>query len=157
MLHIVGTDGHAQYCDVRALHGDGQTIHCRIEVQPELGPDAEVTTLIGIVQDVTEVRRTKEALRRSQSLLRAIIDAIPAAITVKDREGRFVLVNAYEADYHGQAVGWFTGRALTDMFAPEDAARIAGRDRAVIESGETLEVEQIAATDRYRRLRTWVE
>jgi hypothetical protein len=43
------------------------------------------------------------------------------------------------------------------MFAPEDAARIAGRDRAVIESGETLEVEQIAATDRYRRLRTWVE
>jgi two-component system cell cycle sensor histidine kinase/response regulator CckA len=157
MLHIVGTDGHAQYCDVRALHGDGQTIHCRIEVQPELGPDAEVTTLIGIVQDVTEVRRTKEALRRSQSLLRAIIDAIPAAITVKDREGRFVLVNAYEADYHGQAVGWFTGRALADMFAPEDAARIAGRDRAVIESGETLEVEQIEATDRYRRLRTWVE
>jgi PAS domain S-box-containing protein len=157
MLHTVGTVRQTQHCEVRALRGDGRLIHCRIEMQPELGPGDEVTALIGIVQDVTGIRRTKEALRRSQSLLRATIDAIPAAVTVKDCEGTFVLVNAYEADYHGHAVDWFTDRTLADMFAPEVAARIAARDRTVIESGEPLEVEQIEAIDRYGRLRTWVE
>ncbi len=157
MLRTAGTDKRARNCEVRAFRGDGRAIQCRIEVQPEFGPGDEAVALIGIVQDITGDRRTEEALRRSQSLLRAVIDAIPAAITVKDRDGRFVLVNGYEADYHGQAVPWFTDRMLADMFAPEVAARIAARDRTVIESGEPLEVEQIEAPDRYGSLRTWVE
>jgi len=157
MLRTAGTDKRALDCEVRALRGDGRAIQCRIEVQPELGPGDEAIALIGIVQDITGVRRTEEALRRSQSVLRALIDAIPAAITVKDRDGRFVLVNAYEADYHGQAVDWFSGRALADMFEPEVAARIAARDRAVVESGEPLEIEQIEAADRHGRVRTWLE
>jgi len=157
LLHSAGTGRHARHCEVRAVRGDGRMIHCRIEMQPELGSGDEVTTLIGIVQDITDIRRTKEALRRSQSLLRAIIDSIPAAVTVKDRAGTFVLVNAYEADYHGQAVEWFTGKVLADMFAPEAAARIAALDRTVFASGEPLEVEQIEATDRNGRLRTWIE
>jgi len=157
MLRTAGMDKRALDCKVRALRGDGRAIQCRIEVQPELGPGDEAIALIGIVQDITGVRRMEEALRRSQSVLRALIDAIPAAITVKDRDGRFVLVNAYEADYHGQAVDWFSGRALADMFEPEVAARIAARDRAVVESGEPLEIEQIEAADRHGRVRTWLE
>jgi PAS domain S-box-containing protein len=157
MLRIAGADGHTQVCEVRALTSDSRTIHCRIEVQPELGPSEGGATLVGIVQDITEFRRTEEALRRSQALLRVLIDAIPAAVTVKDRDGRFVLVNSYEADYHGQTVEWFTGRVLADMFEPEAAARIAARDRAVFESGQPLDVEQIETADREGRLRTWVE
>jgi PAS domain S-box-containing protein len=157
MLQAVGADGSARSCDLRALSVDGRTIRCRVEVQPEFGRGDEAAALIGIVQDITEIDRTEEALRRSQSLLRAVIDAIPAAITVKDRDGRFVSVNSYEADYHGQSVEWFTGKVLADMFDPEVAARIGARDRAVVESGDLLEVEQIETVDRHGYLRTWVE
>jgi two-component system, chemotaxis family, CheB/CheR fusion protein len=102
MLRIAGASGHVQVCDVRARTGDGRTICCRIEVQPEVGAGKSVSALVGIVQDITEIGRPEQALRRSQSLLRVLIDAIPAAITVKDRDGRFVLVNSYEGTTTGR-------------------------------------------------------
>jgi len=65
-LRTVAAGGRAQVCDVRARRGDGRTIRCRIEVQPELGPGDKVEALIGIVQDTSEMWRAEEALRRSQ-------------------------------------------------------------------------------------------
>src|SRR5262245_15493078 len=95
LLRIASTNGCAQAGELRALAGDGRTIRCRIEMQPEFGPGGEVAALIGVVQDITEDRPTEEALRRSQALLQAVIDAVPALISVTDADGRYVFVNAY--------------------------------------------------------------
>ncbi|MGE0118657.1 MAG: PAS domain S-box protein [Dongiaceae bacterium] len=144
-------------CEVRVMRQDGNVRRCSIELQPEIDGDGRVTALVGIVQDLTEEMRTEEALRQSQSLLRALIDAIPAAITVRDCDGRFVLVNTYEADYYGRPTEWFNGKVLADVYPADLAQRIAVRDRAVIATGRPLPVGQVEFNEPDGRTTIWLE
>ncbi len=144
-------------CEVRVIRQDGNARRCSIELQPEVDGNGRVTALVGIVRDLTEEKRTEDALRQSQSLLRALIDAIPAAITVRDRDGRFVLVNTYEADYYGRPTEWFDGKVLADVYPADLAQRIAARDRAVIATGRPLPVGQVEFDEPDGRTTIWLE
>ncbi len=143
--------------EVRVVGRDRHVSCCRIDVEPEFDGNGSVAALVGIVQEVTEHARTKEALRETQSLLRALIDAIPASVTVKDSSGRFVLANAYEAAYHGHPVEWFAGKVLADMFPADVAERIGARDRAVIATGEPVNLGQIDFIHTDGRTTSWLE
>jgi PAS domain S-box-containing protein len=87
--------------------------------------------------DITDRKKAEATVRESQSLLRAIIDAVPATVTVKDVEGRYVVVNAYQANYLGRPIEWFEGRSIADVYAAEYVRQIAERDRLVVETGQT--------------------
>ena len=143
--------------DVRVVRKDGIALQCRVALDPEVDGDGTVRALVGIVQDLTERARTQVALHESQSFLRALIDAIPASVTVKDGEGRFVLANAYEAAYHGQPVEWFADKVLADMFPADVAERIAARDRMVIETGQPVNLGQIDFVEPDGRTTSWLE
>ena len=52
-----------------------------------------VTHVIGLTRDVTEVRRTQEALRSRESFLDKLIETSPVGIIVFDTEGAFVFAN----------------------------------------------------------------
>jgi PAS domain S-box-containing protein len=56
-----------------------------------------VKYIVSVGVDITDRKKAEETVRESQSLLRAIIDAVPATVTVKDLKGRYVIVNAYQA------------------------------------------------------------
>src|SRR5262249_52656143 len=128
LLRIAGVDRSAEAGELRVLVGDGRTIRCRIEVQPEFGPGGAVAALIGILQDITEDWPAEEALRRSQALLQAVIDAVPALISVTDADGRYVFVNAYSAAYHGHSADWFPGKRIEDVHRPDYAQLLRERD-----------------------------
>ena len=53
----------------------------------------KVTGYIGIVDDITDRKAVEEVVRASEMRLRAILDNMPAVISLKDLEGRYVLVN----------------------------------------------------------------
>ncbi len=55
----------------------------------------------GTTSDITEIKSGQEALLRERAFLRQVIDAVPSVIFVKDREGRFLLVNAALARSYG--------------------------------------------------------
>jgi PAS domain-containing protein len=50
--------------------------------------------IVDVSLDITERKRNESAVRESRNLLRAIIDAVPMTVHVKDTDGRYVLVNA---------------------------------------------------------------
>lgn len=49
--------------------------------------------MMGIVQDITERRVAEEALRRSETMLQAIIDTEPECVKLIDAEARLIMMN----------------------------------------------------------------
>ena len=50
-------------------------------------------TMIGFFRDISERRRTEEAIRRSEALLRSVMDSLPVGVTIADKEGKILSAN----------------------------------------------------------------
>jgi len=107
-------------------------------------------------RDVTEQKRAEEALRDSRALMRAVIDAVPATINVKDCDGRYVLVNAALANYHRRAVEDFPGKDLAEFYPESYAARIRARDAEIIATGATTGLYEMEYADHDGSVSTWI-
>ena len=57
--------------------------------------------IVAIGKDVTDRKQADQALRENEEFLRLVIDTTPAHIFVKDRSGKFLLVNKLAAEAHG--------------------------------------------------------
>ena len=153
MFEPGGADYEIEY---RILRADGEirTIH---EIAEHIyADDGTLLYSVGTLQDVTERARAEAALRESQSLLRAVVDTAPATINVKDRDGRYVLVNAYQAKYHGRPVDWFPGRSPRDIYDPAYAARLREFDLKIIETGTALDFHELDYTTPDGRETKWL-
>jgi len=51
----------------------------------------QVTSVLGVSRDITEQKRTEEALRASEERLRAVVSNAPLILWAADRDGRFAL------------------------------------------------------------------
>jgi diguanylate cyclase (GGDEF)-like protein/PAS domain S-box-containing protein len=105
----------------------------------------QIVGVATIAADVTELRaaqaRLDEALareRESRQLLDTLFETSPIAITVVDRDLRYVRVNGKAADDAGMGAGLadMVGRTPRDVFAPVYAEQIESGMRAVLASGE---------------------
>lgn len=87
--------------------------------------------------------RLFEAARESQTFMKSIIDEIPDAIFIKDREHKWAVVNrAFAEGIIGQPEEKLIGRTDHDYMPPEIANRSWERDKIMFESGEIQENER---------------
>jgi len=84
--------------------------------------------------------RTAE-LERSRNALQAIIENVPAAIYVKDLEGRYLRHNALLASVLGHAGESLVGKCDSDLLDRANAERMAVEDRRVSTQGQVLRAE----------------
>ncbi|HZD61039.1 MAG TPA: PAS domain S-box protein [Anaerolineae bacterium] len=93
--------------------------------------------------DITKRKKVEEALRSSQALLQSIIDNTTAVIYVKDREGRYILINRqYEVLFHIKREE-IVGKTDYDFFPKERVDAVRVNDQKVLEIGEPLEFEEV--------------
>ncbi len=102
--------------------------------------------------------RAEKAVRDGDARLRQVIDLVPDMVFVKDREGRFLLVNRAAAESLDATVESLTGKRCADVHPdPDQVRRMLADDRTVLESGAPLTIEEesyLDARGRTRRLRT---
>ncbi len=94
---------------------------------------------IGIGLDITERKQAEEALRESENLVRSVIDTTPNPIFVKDRDGRYILVNKANAELHGTTPEAMVGKtdldyACLSLASEQEVERFLADDRMVIDS-----------------------
>jgi two-component system, cell cycle sensor histidine kinase and response regulator CckA len=96
----------------------------------------------GYIRDITDRLRAEEALRESRALLQAVADGTPDALFVKDRAGRYLLMNEAGAHALGHDVEAILGASDAELLPPGTAAELVEADRRVVESGDTIVAEE---------------
>ncbi|WP_437275218.1 AAA family ATPase [Sorangium sp. So ce375] len=95
-----------------------------------------------IEQENAERRRAERGLRESQATLQAIVDNSAAAIFLKDREGRHLLVNREVGRILGMKAEQVLGKTSAELLPAAIAAAFDAHDRQVLDGGEPLEFEE---------------
>ena len=114
--------------------------------------------LVPAIQEALAHARERQALRRHELLLRAIIDANPSLVFVKDWDGRFVLVNQATAEIYGTTVEGLVGKTDGD-FNPnlDEVAHFLRDDREVMSSGRPKFITEEAVTNPQTKQTRWFQ
>ena len=98
--------------------------------------------VVGIRTDVTEfkeaeaaLRATAERLEQRERFLSTIVDTIPAAINIRDTEGRYVLTNQTLADFYGVDLEDWLG-----------TVPVLGHTESIVEVAEEEEFQRVVST-----------
>jgi two-component system cell cycle sensor histidine kinase/response regulator CckA len=131
--------------EMSALHADGHEIPVELAVSRVNLPGPPLFS--GYIRDITARKRAEEELHGSRAMLAAIIDGTPDAVFIKDCAGRYLLINAAGAAALGRTVDEVLGRDDTELMELDAAIDIMERDRAVMDSGETVVAEEEVIAD----------
>jgi len=111
----------------------------------------------GMLWDVTAHKQTEQALREQEELIRNVIDTVPHMIFLKDREGRYVLVNKAMADSFGRSVEEMTGALESELNPHAEQVEACQRDdREVLETLREKFIPEESGTDSHGR-NFWLE
>jgi PAS domain S-box-containing protein len=139
----------SQFLAAGTLHGE-YTLVCSDGTTREVEYRSVANILpglhLGVHRDITERRQAERTLRESHSLLTAVVEGVPQALFVKDRRGRYLLLNTPGARLAGKEVADVLGRDDTALFDPETARRFTEADRQVMESGSGMTYEEVGTT-----------
>ncbi len=111
----------------------GETIWVNTSKVPLRLPSGEVFGVLGVYEDITERRRTAEALSLRQSYLTAIIENQPGLLWLKDTESRFLSVNQAFVRFCGkQTQEDIIGKTDLDLLPRKRAEQFMEADRALM-------------------------
>ncbi len=93
------------------------------------------------------VQQQQRLLHASEERLQAVIDNAPAAIYVKDLEGRWLVVNRRMEMLFGQPRAELLGQRDEEVLGAESAAAIRANDARVLERNGPLEFEELVSVE----------
>jgi len=88
--------------------------------------------------ELRERRRAEVSLRESQATLRTVIDAVPACIDAKDPTGRYVFMNAYQAELTGIDNDEAPGKSQADLAGEGHDTSLRAADEQVMRTRKPL-------------------
>jgi PAS domain S-box-containing protein len=131
----------------------GEDVVLRTSAAP-IRAQGQVIGAVSVSTDITDAKRAEAEQRQSLVHLRAILDHAPAAVFIRDLEGRYVLVNRGHAEILGIEPERAPGRTVREL-CPDDpdgiAAAVEARDREVLQSMAPIQREDSFVIDGVRR------
>ncbi len=94
-----------------------------------------------IARHIRKSREIEKELRVSQNLINALIEGTTDAIFVKDRQGRYLLLNSAAANVVGKSASEVIGHDDTAFFSAGEAEAIMAGDRRVMDGGRVMTYE----------------
>ena len=96
--------------------------------------------LQGVGRDITERKLMELALRESEERFRALAANSPTAIFLKDRDGKYLLINEVFENWYGTDEK-IVGKTVYELLPFEKADVFARQDQEIFATGSTLEWE----------------
>ena len=90
-------------------------------------------------QEITQRQRAEEAVRRSEALLRSLVESLPQNVFSKDLAGRFTFANQRYCLTEGKTLADILGKTDFDLHPPELARKYREDDLRIMETGQVCE------------------
>jgi len=97
---------------------------------------------LAAMRDISERMRTEQELRESRKFLSELIENSGNLICVKDRQGRYTMINRKWEAVTGLRRENVIGRTDAEIFSPVDAEQFRRNDLEVIETKQVTEKEE---------------
>ncbi|NQU58987.1 MAG: PAS domain S-box protein [Rhodospirillales bacterium] len=121
--------------EVTARRANGEIFPVEASLSRRETPNGLVLTIM--MRDITERMRAEESLRESEERFRAIVNTSPAGITLKDFEGRYLMVNDTFASWMEMDVSEILDKRPAELYPDEHALAGLKNDREVFLGGKT--------------------
>ena len=139
---------HRYEIDKRFVRKDGSLLYATLSTVCERNPDGSLHHLLTSYVDVTARHLAEEAILHDRSLLRTLIDNLPATVYVKDLQGRKVVSNKADLEHMGYASeSDVIGKTDMELFSFVNGKRGYREDLAVIQTGIPLINREVNFTD----------
>lgn len=93
-----------------------------------------------------------DTLRQKEEILGQIVAETSDAVFVKDRQGRYLLLNAATAAVFGKSADEIEGKTDRELFPPEEAGQIVAGDRRIMDDGVRTYEEALTASSGEQRI-----
>lgn len=109
-----------------------------LTVEPLRNESNEIIGITCAATDITERKQVETALRQSQELLQAVINAAPMRIYMKDLQGRYLMYNHFCESMTNLPLDQVLGKTDHDLFSPERAQQYRAMDQVALEAGKPI-------------------
>jgi PAS domain S-box-containing protein len=133
--------GFAQDFEVRLRKKDGTEMDCLFSITALRGDDGSILEFQGIARDVTERKRTDQALRKSEAKYRNIFDSMLEGYFEVDLTGNFTFFNEAVSKFFGYSHDKLMGLNYQKFTSPEEAQRLFDVFIEVYKTGNPHEID----------------
>jgi PAS domain S-box-containing protein len=109
---------------------------------PVRDASGRVVRWFGTATNVDALKRAQERAAEQHALVEAVLDGVRDLVFVKDRQGRYIVVNQAAARLVGLPSQEVLGKRDADLFPPDFQAAALAQDEAVLAAGTWTEREQ---------------
>ncbi len=101
--------------------------------------DGRLTGVVAMYTDISALKTAEDKIKRSERMLRRIMDIVPSMIFVKNSRGRFIMANQTMADSYGIPVEDLIGKSHAQVHPdPDQAQQMLADDRRALEAGRPI-------------------
>ncbi len=111
-----------------------------IEVQPLRSDDGVLIGFMAIESEITSLKKAVEEMQKSEQALQTFMDYAPMVAFIKDLQGRYTFYNKMYRDFM-KGKDLHAGYTDYDIFDKEFSDWCRGRDKHIVDTGETLQFE----------------
>ncbi|RKG69951.1 PAS domain S-box protein [Corallococcus sp. CA054B] len=120
----------------------GEVIDVLLSAIVERDTSGKMVRSLAVLNDVTERKRTAEALQESEQRLRAILDNAPTVFFLLDTQERFLFVNReWERLFH-RTRQQVAGKTVFDVFPPDIAETLHAANQDIVQSRVPVQREE---------------
>lgn len=135
-LRIKGNASPVFELEIEGVHGE----RCSLEINTNiLMHNKEPALILAVGRDITDRKYTLQSLEEDRRLLRTLLDHLPEAICVKDRDGRYVINNlAHAQRFAILEPALMTDKTDADFMDQKTAEQIAIEEDRIFKSGQPI-------------------